>query len=289
LLQQGGFLVFIDGLNEVDKTTRRSVHHFVEQYSGTNYFCISSQLVDSDVETPKKVKLARLSDGKVRELLRRKLGPEKAATALEQFSEATYDLCRVPQHLEFVVELLEREGTVPGSRSELFGQMLAPVMESWVEQDRKVFCEALTKRAYEMLCTVDPVFDRQGEMPAGISGPLRELRFLVPRGDDRLEFQHDTVRDFLAAKYFALRWEALLKGEPDIDLGWLSMLEFVILGIDDFGQAKEMLLDILERNSQFAFAKGLYQFTKQNRPDLFGHLGRDFFPQYVARSMLEAA
>jgi len=56
-LQKGGFLFFIDGLNEVDEATRHRISAFVDQHSKTNYFCISSQQMYPEFANIKQVLL----------------------------------------------------------------------------------------------------------------------------------------------------------------------------------------------------------------------------------------
>src|SRR3990170_5352893 len=42
-LKKGGFLLLIDGLNEVNQSKRQQIAGFVGQYTGNNYICFSSQ------------------------------------------------------------------------------------------------------------------------------------------------------------------------------------------------------------------------------------------------------
>ena len=74
------------------------------------------------------------------------------------------------------------------------------------------------------------------------------------------------MRAFLAARYLAERWRDHVRGDLEIDSNWKSVLEFVILGLEDASDAKELLLAVLEKNS--ALAGELFKVIEASAPKL---------------------
>src|SRR5206468_11075153 len=81
-LQQGGFLIFLDGLNEVGEEPRQHLNSFVDQHRNRSYFCLSSQQSYQQYAWMERVTLASLGPEKIQALLKLELGEEKARSLI---------------------------------------------------------------------------------------------------------------------------------------------------------------------------------------------------------------
>jgi hypothetical protein len=281
-LKQGGFLLFLDGINEVDDATRKRVNPFIDQHKNSSYFCLSSQQSYQEYAWMKTVRLASLNPDKIQALLKRQLGEEKARAVIAQFRSETYEIYAIPQDLQLAMAIVSEGKPLPQSKRELYAESLAPVFEEWTRNGQGDFQDLLTSRAYVMLCTHDPFFDQTNSpLPVDLTGKLVEKRILIKRGD-RLLFQHDLVRAYLASQYFVEQWKAirippsshvtskwaaLLAGPSvKVDLNWRSMLEFTILEVATPEATKDLLLAVLNKNRQLAAE--LFKWAKELHPNL---------------------
>jgi hypothetical protein len=130
-----------------------------------------------------------------------------------------------------------------------------------------------------MLCTRDPFFDQPNSpLPVDLTGKLLEKKVLIKRGD-RLLFQHDLVRAYLASRHFVQQWDvisippnshvvskwAALLDDPELKVepNWGSMFEFTILEVATPQATKDLLFAVLSKNRQlaaelFKWAKGFH-------------------------------
>jgi hypothetical protein len=253
-LQSGGFLIFIDGLNEVDESTRQKIRAFVDRYSSRNYFCISSQQSYREFSEMPRVKLAALRDDKIKEFLQKRLGDEQAEKILGEFNDEISQLYSVPHDLEFLIEFKENNPTVPIPRSkmELYEAILAPKLQGWVEEGRLNYAARLFQRAYEMLNTGDAYFENsEVPLPDDLMDSLVDMKILILRSPHYL-FRHDLVRSFLASKYFSNQWRELIFNEElNIDDTWRTMLEFALVNLQP-DEVREVLKRILIKNRPLA-------------------------------------
>jgi hypothetical protein len=275
-LQKGGFLIFIDGLNEVDESTRQKIGAFVDQYSNANYFCISSQRPYAEFAGIARVQAASLSEDKIKEFLQKRLGEEQAQAILKEFGENIAEVYNIPHDLEFAIEFKENNPglPIPRSKMELYEATLAPMLNGWVEEGRTDYPASLFHRAYVMLYTSDACFDNS-EVPLAddLRDGLVEKKFLIVRSTHYL-FRHDLVRSFLASKYFTSRWRELLSDEElKIDDNWRTMLEFVLLNLRH-DEVRDVLERTLVKNKRLAGE--LFSWLEVTNPSICSEWATDF-------------
>jgi hypothetical protein len=251
-LLQGGFLIFIDSLNEIDEAQRNQVNSFVDQHWNANYLCVSSQEGYPEFTGLEKAELEPLEPAKIREFLQLRLGPEEADSVIREFTEELYKEYRIPQDLEFVIELKKQGRPLPLTKQALYNAVLEPILQSWIMDGRSDYPYLLFHRAYEMLTKHETYFDRDSVLPEPLRDRLIEKKVLIRRGN-HFHFRHDLGRSFLASRYFAPNWESLL-GPKDIviDSNWRPMLEFSVLEINDPNETKRMLYRVLDKNGSLA-------------------------------------
>lgn len=276
LLKQGGFLVLIDGLNEVDEAARRLVNPFIDTYGNANYICVSSQEAYSEFTWIDRVNMSPLGEVQIRDVLRGRLGSQAEIT-IREFDQATYELYGIPQDLDFVIEILKQGKPLPLSRSELYDAMLEPILDSWIQAGHADYSYILFNRAYEMLKRRDISFEVENvPLPSEIRDRLVEKKLLMRRGE-QYHFRHDLVRAYLAAKYFC-RKRSELREDVIIESNWRPMLEFA-LDLSLPQDAKELLNSLLRRNRQMA--GDLFAWLNEKKPDFCSDWADDFKRRYA--------
>ena len=253
LLQQGGFLIFIDGLNEASDAARQSVSRFINQHWKANLFCISSQQSYAEFEWMEKLQLVSLSPDKVNQVLTLRLGEQQASATIAQFTPTTYEICAIPQDLEFAIDLVKCGHPLPQSKRDIYQATLKPIFDSWEASGQGMFKTFLFGRAFEMLCSGEAFFERSEKpMPDEIREALSTQKLIVRRGD-HYHFRHDLVRGYLAAHHFVPSWQRTLKDSNiTIDTNWRAMLEFAILDIAEPVEVGKLISLTLERNTKLA-------------------------------------
>jgi hypothetical protein len=94
--------------------------------------------------------------------------------------------------------------------------------------------------------------DTGNVVPKVVLDWLLDKRLARPNGE-QVEFQHDTVRDYLAACYFSDEWDLILKDEKSVvGKHWLPMLEFALGDAKFSSYMKEIFPALLARNVQVA-------------------------------------
>lgn len=279
LLQQGGFLILVDGLNEVGKEMRQKVSQFVNRHWKANYFCLSSQEQYLECARLEPFELAVFDVERIQELVRQRLGDGEADSLIEQFNDTTYEMCKLPQDLEFMLELAKYKQPLPQTKLELYQRRLAPLLDQWKEEGNESFCHVLYRRSYEMIYPGAAIFDDPDrQIPKRLRDGLIAARLLVRSGGQHL-FRHDMVRAFLAAGHFGPRWVDILGDhQVTVDETWRSMLQFVILDMKSPDEAKEMFFYLPEKDERLA--KSLFRWTKAVRPALVEPWEEDFNRHY---------
>ncbi len=285
-LEQGGFFIFIDGLNEVDNELVNRVNSFIDENWKKNYFCISSQTKYHEFDHIKAEKMVGFSKEEINDLVKKRLGNENGEKAREQFTEIIYEICRLPQNCEFIIELYKSGLTLPTSLSDLYEKVLASTFSEWEKNGRTDYINLLYDRAYSMLCTKDQFFEgEKSKLPSEIREDLLSKKFIIKRDNNYL-FRHDKIRAFLAAKHLLSNWNKLLGGKDlNIDSNWRPMMEFVISEIsldksitNSSIRAKELLFKLLQNNSEFAL--DLFKWMKENYSDLCKDWETEFGNKY---------
>lgn len=275
LLRHGGFVIFIDGLNEADETTRNLIAEFVVLHRKKNYFCLSSQERYPKFADYETVRLEGFGPPQVAGFIAKHLDKAKSEEALSRFTEDTYKIYKSPQDLLFALRLLAGGKTLPPTKNELYKAVLSPILADWEDQGRAEHVSALYRRAYEMVRLSDFVFNRGEALPpSDIQNRLVEEKLMVCR-DGACRFQHESVRAYLASKHFAGRWVELLADVPALDTNWRTVLEFSISELGSPCEAEAFTLAIFRKNQQLALN------LAENLSSVYPHLYEEWVDRFI--------
>jgi hypothetical protein len=287
-LQQGGFLILIDGLNEVNETMRQKINSFVDRYWKANYFCLSSQESYVKFNWIEKIGLTPLDPPKIKALLDRKLEPDRAAAIISQLNEENYKIYQIPQNLEFAIEIIKQNKPLPQTERELYEATLKPILDLWCQNGRADYPDILFERAYKMFKSRNTFFDRADEpVPEELQDDLETKKFLIRRGE-HYYFRHDLIRAYLAAKYFVSRWQNLLNdSEITVDANWRSLLEFTIFNLETTqpGEVKDLLFTVLQKNKKVAGE--VFNWLQQSHSHLCTSWTDDFTRSFGAATLAQ--
>jgi hypothetical protein len=268
-IKAGEFLFLIDGLNEVDELTRNQVNSFIEENRRRSHFCISSQANYSQFTWIDEIRLTFLSDDNIRHIIYDRLPSGPASNALGQFSRETFEVYKLPQDLEFLLQLFDGRDNVyiPQSKSELYHSVLAPIFADWSIQGQSGLQDQLTSRAYEMVVSRDAHVNLPNMQPVEeLTGPLLRRRLLTRR-DTGFYFQHNLIRDYLASLYLSLNWREQLKEDKiKIDSDWTEVLRFVLERLKEPNDCKEFVYLVFDKNTTVAGV--LFTWLESSRPNL---------------------
>ena len=284
LLDYGGFLFLCDGLNAVSKSSSDAILQFADMHREHSCSCLTTQVA---TEGLKKISTlvagSPLANDKIKELVRRvaidpttqqqKFDP---ASLLEKFSVETYKICRVPLQLELAVEMWEASGRLPENLDELYSYVLGPLVdkEAWSDQGHGEWPDVLNALAFTMMTGKRPYDPKKDYLPEELKVELLAKKLLVERGEV-LDFRHDRIRAYLAARYFARRWRTILTDEKTIvDPNWDAMLEFHLAVEQSTDRARDLVLLVLRKDMDAAIRASAW--GQQNRPELFKGWQADF-------------
>jgi hypothetical protein len=286
-LRQGGFVIFVDGLNEVrDQSQRDKINTFVRNHRLSNLFCISSQQSYPEFSWVQRLEMSDLSPEKLKDLLAKRLGMDRTDQVLSKFTKTTYETYRIPQDLELAIEFLEQDSdrAFPRTRRELYETILDPMTQSWADSGRPEYPDLLFARAFARLSAQDSFFDQKDDpLPDEIRASLVDKKLIVRRGD-RFQFRHDLIRAYLASKHFGTRWREILALPASIDANWRSMLEFVCQDIYDCApseaerrsqELKNLVFAILAKNENLAM--DLFKWLKRYKPSFCKEWEDEFY------------
>lgn len=276
-IKGGDFIFLIDGLNEVDEPTRNQVNSFIEENRRRSHFCISSQTTYSQFTWIDEIRLTFLSDDNIKHILYARLPPAKASNALAQFSRETFEVYKLPQDLEFLLQLLDQSDhvNVPQFKSELYHSVLAPIFADWKIQGQSGLEDQLTSRAYDMVVSHDAHVNLPGTQPVEeLTGPLLRRR-LVIRRDTGFYFQHNLIRDYLASLYLSSTWrDQMKKDQVKIDSDWTEVLRFVLERLKKPTECKEFVYLVFDRNTTVAGV--LFAWLESSHPNLTNEWAAEF-------------
>ncbi len=252
LLDYGGFLFLFDGLNEVSAATQSAILQFADLHRNHNYSCISTQIVTEELrQVSRLVSVEPLSGDKVKELIRReaadpaeghqRFDPE---ALIEKLTPASLALSSVPFQLELLIEIWEATQKVPQGIDELYSYALGSVIDkqAWAGRGHADYPDILCELAFTLLTERRPFDPKKDNLPGEVKSELKTRRLLLDRGD-MMEFRHDRIRAYLAARHFALRWRAILGNEKTlVDQNWDAMIEFHLERERDATRARDMML-----------------------------------------------
>jgi hypothetical protein len=284
-LEQGGLLIFLDGVNEVQTIAdRQKLGEFVERFWKSNYICLSSQQSYPEIENIPKIELKTFSKEKVCEFIKQRVNDkENAENVIKKLSDEDYQLYSVPRDLEFAVEIINGgEKSLPKSRTELYKITFSSLFAKWKKKGDVEAEDYLCKHAYTMIVQRDLAFDSvDNPIFKEITTDLFEQKFLVRR-EKSYTFRHDLIRSYLASEYFYPRWKNLfeqLNGKA-IDSNWLEMLKFSCENIEDSNEVKSLVYEVLERSVRKDLVKQLFEWLKANHPSKCKTWENNFYTKY---------
>jgi hypothetical protein len=284
LLDQGGFLFLFDGLNEVSERSALAIVQFADMHRNHSWSCLTAQVAMEELKKDSTLMAGSpLSDGKVKELVRKlaidpktkkeKFDPE---SLLNKFTDETYTIGHVPLQLELMVEMWETSRTLPRNLDGLYSYVVGPLVDkqAFSNQGDGDWPDVLGRLAFTMMDEKRPYDPKKDYLPDELKSQLVSKKLFLQRGEV-LEFRHDRVRAYLAAKYFGSRWRAILTEQKTIvDANWDTMLEFHLAVDQNAHQTRDLLFLLL--NKDMGAAIRLNAWGLQNRPKLFEDWQDDF-------------
>lgn len=273
-LKQGGFIIFIDGLNEIEEKNRNNVNSFIDKHWQANYLCISSHEYFKEFSWIEEIKLAALGKDEINKLLHYHLGDKKAEEVISKFNDVNYELCTIPQNLEFAIELVRQNKALPPSRLGLYEAVMAPILDTWIKDGFTNYSTLLYFRAYEMLSSMNQFIDNGDKsLPGRILERFGEKKLIISSGK-HYYFQHDLIKAYLASKYFISNWRRLLEQQEFVDSNWVSMLEMVLLDFKNPDEIRDLLYIMISKNKQMA--GDLFKLMQKAEPKLCQNWADDF-------------
>ncbi|MDJ0835048.1 MAG: hypothetical protein QNK37_00945 [Acidobacteriota bacterium] len=264
LLKQGGFLIFFDGLNEIDDPAKRlAVSKFIDRYRLVNCFVVSSQKTYTDFKL-QEVPLVRLTRDKILAFLQAGLENEDPEAITADFDASMWTLYGIPHNLEMGIRVWRSRRRFPANHQELFGAVLDPIYDRWQEAGEGSYTATLEAHAFHMISTGEHRFDPTKTLPAGIRQALLENKILVQRNEQVL-FVHDLVRASLAARYLQREWRTVCQAaDLTLNQNWLPMLE-PLTAVLDKAECRELTFLVLEKSVDLA--RDVFKHLHQNYPD----------------------
>jgi energy-coupling factor transporter ATP-binding protein EcfA2 len=285
-LERGGFLILLDGVNEIQSVAdRQRLSVFVEKFWTNNYFCLSSQQSYPEIDNIASVELRPLSRENVCEFVRRRVdNKETAEDVIEKLTDDEYQLYRVPLDLELAIEILNGGGRrfLPRSRTELYEIVFSSMFSKWRENGHVDAEIVLYERAYSMIVQRDLAFDSVDNPKYGeITIDLYKNKFLARRAKD-YNFRHELIRSYLGSKYFYPRWQNLFGPLPakSIDSNWLELLKFSCETIEDSAEVQSLVYEVLDKTVRKDLVKNLFEWLKTNQPGKCRYWQSDFYTKY---------
>lgn len=284
-LEQGGFVIFLDGVNEVRSVgDRQKLSVFVEKFWTINYICLSSQQGYPEIENIPQFELKPFDKATICEFIRQRTTDKARAEAvIERLNDQSYQLYSVPRDLEFGVEILNSgQNEMPKARNDLYRTVFKSIFDNWRENGNLDAENSLCQRAYTMIVERDLVFDSV-ETPKfrEITSDLSREKFLVRR-ENSYNFRHDLIRSYLASEYFSPRWQILLKkkDEPQIDSNWLEMLKFTCGDLINSLEIRDLIFKVMTQSISKDLVKKLFEWLKDNHPDKCAEWETEFYARY---------
>jgi len=277
LLDYGGFLFLFDGLNEVSEVSQTGILQFADVHRNHSFTCISTQIVtDELLHISKLISVDPLSPDKILELIRRKSIDLETGRQLfdselliEEMTPACFAISNVPFQLELLIEVWEALQQAPQGIDELYSYALGSIIdkEAWIKKGHGDYPDILCELAFTLLTERRPFDPKKDNLPDEIKWELKARRLFNDRAGV-MEFRHDRVRAYLAARHFSLRWRSILVDESTvIDSNWDPMMEFYLEREQDTIRAKEMMLLLASKDPDATIR--ITQWGRTHHPELF--------------------
>lgn len=221
--------------------------------------------------------MPRLTKAGVADLLRRRVGEERAAALLDELDEHCIVLLSLPQNLELALELFGTDGKAPclllQTEEALYREVFQRQFDAWSAAGKGDFFDLFTADAYRMLRDRAPA-----QLPPEIVSPLIE-RKLMRRLGDAVYFSHDTLRAYAAALHLANCWrERITSDAARINTNWDAMLRFTAARMLSMGCAEREVRDLLYTLLDVAPQRAvmLFKWVERERPEAVAGFQADF-------------
>ena len=278
LLDHGGFLILIDGLNEVDQGTRAEINTFVNDHRHRNMFCLTSQVRYEEFSWMSSLTLPQLDKEQIGELVRCRLDPDDADQFLSPLNDEMELLYGTPQHLEFAIEHFDGS-KIHSSVESLYSAVLSQILvRAHSERDTLALC----KRSFVMHRDGLETVEGDGyAMPTDLREKMLSLKLIVRSGSN-LRFRHELVRSYLAGYYLSTDWSELLETQKTIDAGWITPLLFAAEKWDS-SALKLAVFGLLDSNP--LVAGRLFQMVTDKDPERTSDWKSEFSEKFTQRSL----
>jgi hypothetical protein len=200
LFERGGFLLMLDGLNEVDLD--KEIVHYASTHPKVKMLLTSQEeLHSSDIVV---YHLPLFDAQGATDLIKAFMGDEKGSALAEKLGLTIHEL-KSGYDIRLVIEqantILTGEG--PLDRMELYEATINNAIHDEIEYPRHV----IEKTAFNQWLTGKRLFACNEELTETLITPLlkRPASIVVRRGIEQYEFRHDLLRSYLAACWLVLR------------------------------------------------------------------------------------
>lgn len=249
-LSHGGFLILIDGLNEVDAETRSNVRAFIDGSGRRNQIIVSSQERYREMDGIESVDVPLLRAPEIRKLFAFELGEDAAAVLIGSLADSELRIFETPQIAWLSCQMARAVHRLPRTELELYQSLFEPIFDAW-KSDGNSNAQMLCRFAFEMLYEDKPSFNlAAGDLPPAVVTWLTQQGF-VRRTDELVIFRHDTIRDYLASRHLADQWRHLPKSAEPVK-AWLPAIRLTLLGLSSAWDRGEFLGWLLRRNPDVA-------------------------------------
>jgi hypothetical protein len=197
LLEKGRFLLIFDGLNEggLDK----EIIAFSE--TGSVLMLMTSQTL-LDVSSVRRYELPEFTKPFTERLLRFKLGADKGARVAEELGAGLLGDIKSGYDVDLIVDIVNKNDGLPAAerrplphhRLELYRETVDFAYRLEKDFPQAALCE----KAWQLWKSRRRVFDADDTLTKELLLPLVEAAVVVER-DQKCEFRHDQMRDYLAA------------------------------------------------------------------------------------------
>jgi len=252
LLESGGFLILIDGLDEVDAEARSNVSAFIDA-NRANRIIVSSQEPYAELSGIPTTKVPALGSEEIAKLLSSFMEPARARKLLAELPADSLHHYQVPQNVVLAAGLVRERGSLPATEPELYHRLFEPAFSAWAAEGNEGYRELLCRCAFNLVVKRQLRLDGgEPAIPAAIVAWL-SAQGMVRKSEQASFFRHDTIRDFLASRYFIDNWKETLDApETSVAKHWVPMLRLALLDVGD-DQERAFIFDkLLEANGDVA-------------------------------------
>jgi hypothetical protein len=157
--------------------------------------------------------------------------------------------------------------------------VLSTAFAQWELDGHGDYKDLLTKRAFEMVVSRDPLLTATGipSTPDFIQ-PLLGRKLLIQRDND-FYFRHNLIRDYLASLWLQDQWRDILSDQSiSIDQNWTEMLKFGFSDLDGPDRT-ELTFAVLKKSR--TTAGRLFTWLEKDYPESTKQWSTEFKSEYA--------